>query len=156
MDNHKKAAGALKKVTSPEQLNDYVKVSNPGIWMFLSAVTVLLIAFFIWGFVGKLDTTYLCPAVSSEGSLNCYVSEKQGSELGNLLSVTVDGQEYPVVSISQEPVRADFLSDYVRHISGFGEDDWVYIVTAQTDLSNGVHEAVICTERVSPISFLID
>ena len=52
MDNHKKAAGALKKVTSPEQLNDYVKVSNPGIWMFLSAVTVLLIAFFIWGFVG--------------------------------------------------------------------------------------------------------
>ena len=35
---------SLDKVTSPEQLNDYVRVSNPGVWMILAAVIILAYA----------------------------------------------------------------------------------------------------------------
>lgn len=34
---------SLDRVSSPEQLNDYVRVSNPGVWTILLAVIVLLI-----------------------------------------------------------------------------------------------------------------
>ena len=33
---------SVDRVSSPEQLQDYMKVTNPGIWMVLAAVIVLL------------------------------------------------------------------------------------------------------------------
>ncbi len=39
---------SMERVSSPEQLNDYIKVTNPGIWLTLAAVIVLLIGFIVW------------------------------------------------------------------------------------------------------------
>lgn len=47
----------LDKVFSPEQLNDYIKVSNPSIWIVLAAVIILLIALFAWAFLGMIPGT---------------------------------------------------------------------------------------------------
>ncbi len=47
----------LDKVFSPEQLNDYIKVSNPSVWIVLAAVMILLIAFFAWAFWGMIPGT---------------------------------------------------------------------------------------------------
>jgi len=47
----------LDKVFSPEQLNDYIKVSNPSIWIVLAAVIILLIALFAWAFFGMIPGT---------------------------------------------------------------------------------------------------
>lgn len=33
---------SLKKIASPEQMNDYIRVSSPSVWMVLTAVIVLL------------------------------------------------------------------------------------------------------------------
>lgn len=38
----------LERLESPEQLNDYLRVTSPGVWMILSAVILLLIGVFIW------------------------------------------------------------------------------------------------------------
>ena len=42
MDNKLFRKNSLERVSSPEQLNDYVKVSSPGIWIILAAVIVRL------------------------------------------------------------------------------------------------------------------
>lgn len=34
---------SVDKLSSPEQLNDYIKVTSPSVWIFLSAIIVLLI-----------------------------------------------------------------------------------------------------------------
>lgn len=47
---------SVDKMSSPEQLNDYVKVTNPGVWMALAAIAVLLIGICVWGVFGKLET----------------------------------------------------------------------------------------------------
>lgn len=155
MSTKKKNAGAPGMITSPEQLNDYVKVSNLSVWLFLAAVIVLLAGFFVWGFVGRLDTTYLCPAAAEGGHLRCFVDEDHGAALADVESVTVNGKEYPVEALSQRPIPGSDLSPYMRHVSGLSEDDWVYVVYAETYLSDGVYEAVICTGSVRPIAFLV-
>ncbi len=33
---------SIERISSPEQLNEYVRVSSPGVWMVLTAVIVLL------------------------------------------------------------------------------------------------------------------
>lgn len=155
MNTEKKNAGTPGMVTSPEQLNDYVRVSQLSVWLFLAAVIVLLAGFFVWGFLGRLDTTYLCPAAADGSRLLCYVDESRQAALEQLQSVTVEGQEYPVVSVSPQPVQADSLSPYMRHVSGLDADDWVYVVTAEAGLPDGVYEAVIHAGSVKPISFLV-
>ncbi len=39
---------ALERMSSPEQLTDYLCVTNPGIWVLLAAVILLLGALFAW------------------------------------------------------------------------------------------------------------
>lgn len=48
---------SLERISSPEQLNDYIKVSNPTVWLIISAICVLLLAFSIWGIRGNITTT---------------------------------------------------------------------------------------------------
>ena len=45
---------SLDRAKSPEQLDDYIRVSNPGVWMVLGAVLLLWLAGVIWACCGRL------------------------------------------------------------------------------------------------------
>jgi len=45
---------SLEKMSSPEKLNEYIKVSNPSVWVILGAVAVMLIAVIIWSITYEL------------------------------------------------------------------------------------------------------
>ncbi len=44
----------VKRVSSPEQLNDYMRVTSPGIWAIIIAVIMLLAGAVIWGVTGTV------------------------------------------------------------------------------------------------------
>ena len=46
----------LERISSPEKLTDYLRVTNPGIWAVLGAVIILLGGLFIWATIGTLET----------------------------------------------------------------------------------------------------
>ena len=46
----------LERISSPDQLTDYLCVTNPGIWVILVAVILLLAGVFAWSMVGRLET----------------------------------------------------------------------------------------------------
>ena len=48
---------SLDKVKSPESIDDYIRVSNPGVWLLLISVIVLLIGAVVWGIFGRIDST---------------------------------------------------------------------------------------------------
>ena len=48
---------ALDKISSPEQLNEYMKVAGPGVWCIMAALAVTFAAFFIWGVLGSIPET---------------------------------------------------------------------------------------------------
>ena len=47
-----------KKITdqlsTPEQLNDRLRVANPGIWLLLAGILLVLVGFCVWGIFGRL------------------------------------------------------------------------------------------------------
>jgi len=45
---------ALEGMSSPEKLNDYIKVSNPSIWIILGAIAVMLVSAIIWSITYEL------------------------------------------------------------------------------------------------------
>ncbi len=46
---------SLDRLSSPENLNEYIKVANPGMWMGLIAIIVFLIGGIVWASFGKLE-----------------------------------------------------------------------------------------------------
>lgn len=46
---------SLNKVSTPEQLDDYIKVANPGVWVILFAIMSLLLGLCVWAVFGRVD-----------------------------------------------------------------------------------------------------
>ena len=148
---------SLDRVSSPEQLNDYIRVTNPGIWIVLVAVVALLAGFIVWGAVGTLETKLNAAAVSDSGRVICYGREADFSDINANDTVRINKSEYSIAEISDQPisVNEDF-TEYVLHIGGLTKGEWVYEVMLNCDLPAGAYEAEIVTDSVSPISFLFN
>lgn len=56
---------SMDRVSSPEQLNDYIRVTSPGVWLFLIALILLLTGFIIWAAFGRLDVAAADGSVQS-------------------------------------------------------------------------------------------
>lgn len=45
---------SIDKVSSPEKLDDYIRVTTPSVWITLAAIVVLLVGVIAWGAFGEL------------------------------------------------------------------------------------------------------
>ena len=45
---------SIDKVSSPEKLDDYIRVTTPSVWITLAAIVILLVGIIVWGFFGRL------------------------------------------------------------------------------------------------------
>ncbi len=46
---------SLIRITSPEQVDDYIRVTTPSMWLLVSAILVLLAAGIIWAYSVRLE-----------------------------------------------------------------------------------------------------
>lgn len=148
---------SIERVSSPEQLNEYIRVSNPGIWMVLAAIVILLIGAIVWGFVGHLDTTLPAVAVVSDGEMTVYVKEADIASVEEGMTVRIGDNEGTVTHISPEPVVVDGgFTDYALHVGGLVAGEWVYTLKVSGQFADGVYSAELVIERVSPMSFILN
>ena len=149
---------SLEKISSPEQMNDYIRVSSPSVWMVLAAVIVLLAGVCVWGMFGHLDTAVQTGGVCTNGRLTVFVGEEDHDKIKENAVISIDGVEYAVAEITNAPIRVDDQIDpYVVHLAGFTAGDWVYRLYADVPgLADGVYAASVITERVRPLDFVLN
>ena len=46
---------SIDKVSSPEKLDDYIRVTTPSVWVTLLAIVLLLVGAIIWGIFGEIE-----------------------------------------------------------------------------------------------------
>ena len=157
MNNQLFRQKSVDKVSSPEQLNEYIRVANPGVWLVLAAIVILLAGVIVWGCIGHLDTTLPSAIVANDGYAALYIKEADAEKLAVGMTVRAGDGEYAITEISAVPFKLDeSLSDYAVHASGLTVGDWVYIVGVSGDFADGVHKAEIVIESISPISFILN
>ena len=150
---------SVDKVSSPEQLNEYIRVANPGVWMVLAAIVILLAGVVVWGFIGHLDTTLEAVLVSEEGNAVIYVKETDVEKVAKGMTVLVGDNEYTLGEIPSEPkkVGSDIdLSDYAIHLGGLTEGEYVYVIEVKGVNADSTYKAEIVIESISPISFILN
>ncbi len=90
---------ALDQIRSPEQMNDYLKVTNPGIWVILAAVVLLFIGLFAWATVGKLETTAKAQAVIQDGTARVMLTETAVLPIASDMDVRIEGEDYGISTV---------------------------------------------------------
>lgn len=45
---------SLDRISSPEKLNDYIRVSSPSVWLIMAAVIILLLGVIAWSILGSV------------------------------------------------------------------------------------------------------
>ena len=148
---------SVDRMSSPEQLNDYIKVTNPGVWMALAAIILLLLGICVWGIFGKLETKINVVAVSENGQTVCYVKEENIPSVKNEMSVYIGEESYRIKSIGTQPVSvSENMSEYARHVGDLREGEWVYVVIIDGNIADGTYKAQVVIESVSPLYFVFN
>ncbi len=125
----------MDRISSPDQLTDYLRVTNPGVWMLLLAVLVLLAGLMAWSTVGTLETKAPAQLVVEDYRARIYVSGPGSVEAG--MPLRIDSNEYTIASVDQD--------EYGRTIA-----------FAEVALPDGAYSGEIILEEVHPISFLLE
>lgn len=46
---------SIERVSSPEALNDYIRVTSPSVWIVLLAIVLLLAGMLAWSIFGRIE-----------------------------------------------------------------------------------------------------
>lgn len=60
---------SIDRVQSPEQLNDYIKVSNPSAWVVIIASIILLGSILIWSIFGTVEMEKSLTTIGKDGKV---------------------------------------------------------------------------------------
>ena len=148
---------SMDRISSPEQLNDYIRVSTPSVWLLLAAIVILLVGVCVWGVFGHMDTTLPVVIRAGDGQTIAYVRQADAEKVAPGMEVTIGGKEGKVVSVGAEPVQVDdTFTEYMRHVGGLQSGEWVFAMTLDLSCPDGVHEGKIVIDSVSPMSFVLN
>ena len=130
---------SLDKVKSPESLDDYIRVSNPGVWLLLISVIVLLIGAVVWGIFGHIDSTVPASVRIENGTAVCYVEED------NMTSVKVG-----------QTVKFEDCEAVIESVGNKTDDGYVCTLSDISELADGFYEGKVIVESYKPLSFILN
>ncbi|MCR4688741.1 MAG: hypothetical protein K5745_04215 [Saccharofermentans sp.] len=133
-DNNIFRKKTLDRLSSPDKLTQYLKVTNPGIWFFLGIVILSLTALFLWAGIGTLKTT--ANARVNVTDHLAYVVIDGSNIITEGMTLSVRSEEYDIVS------------------TGTDEYGRTYGIT-EVMLPDGSYDGTVVVDEVRPIEFLL-
>ena len=70
----------LERITSPERLDRYIRVADPGAWIVLAALLFLAAGVLVWGFTGTISKTIEIQAIVMNLEEDVYKRQVPGRE----------------------------------------------------------------------------
>lgn len=134
---------SIDRMNSPEQLNDYIKVANPGVWITLAAVILLLLGMLIWAVFGTIETKTGAGLRVENGVGTAYIAATEIGDIAAGQQIEAGGVVGTITAVSKAAGES-------------GLEDPVYVVRAELPgLADGTYAASITLERIHPIRFIL-
>ena len=134
---------AIDKMSSPDELADYLKVTSPSVWAVLAAVVVLLAGLIAWACVGTLPTKADASVAVQGGTASVYVADSYDIAAG--MKLTVDPQDPQGAQDSQERTIESVTTDEQGRPVGH----------ADVDLPDGTYDGTVVVDETRAIDFLL-
>ncbi|MDO4503446.1 MAG: hypothetical protein Q4D06_09795 [Coriobacteriia bacterium] len=145
---------------SPEQLDDYIRVSNPSVWLILAALVLLLVGLTVWACVGTVYERVPGALVVRDGQAICYVDQGRAADIAPgdpIRTVKKEKNAGIILSVSEKPVSTLKL---VQHVGDalikdtFKDSVWALELPATVALPEGNYDVEVITAEYRPISLL--
>ncbi len=126
---------ALDRISSPDQLTDYLHVTSPGIWLVLLAVIIILCGFAVWATVGTLKTYAPASVKVNNGMAEVVTRKDEMLEAG--MALEVGSKTYQI--------------DYT-----YTDETGRMIGYSVVDLPEGSYDGSVLIEEIRPVDFLFE
>ena len=124
------------RISSPEQLTDYLRVTNPTVWVVMAAIILLLAGVLIWGSFAYIESFAAGTAKVDDGMM---------------VVVFDDAQLAQNVKVGMDVVVGETSSS----ISSMGiTDDGAVFASASTTLADGSYSAKVTFRRTQVLRLL--
>ena len=123
------------RISSPDQLTDYLRVTNPGIWVLLASIVLFLAGVFVWFTIGTLEST-AAVKVSVAGQ-QATVIPREAAVLTEGMPLRVASDEYTLDNVGTDEYDRSFGNAVVK-------------------LPDGVYDGIVVTAQTHLISFLLE
>ena len=129
---------SMDRIQSPEQLNEYMRVTTPSVWLLLSAVVLLLAGVLIWSAFARIDSYAAGTAEVHDGQLVLlFDDEVTARRVESGMTVTVGETTSTVNSVGRTPEGAMFAA-------------------AETTLSDGSYPARVIFRQTQVLQLLFN
>ncbi len=148
---------SLKRVASPEELDDYIRVTNPGVWLLLTCIIVFLVGLCIWGYFGQIRSTTPMYGIADNGAFTGYVTGETFLKLKEGMLVQEDDETGEITDLSPYPAPAYMVCTEVQMDKlGVTTETPLYPVQSDIFLEDGPHAVDIVLEEIKPFQLIFD
>lgn len=124
---------AMSRMTNSDNLDKYVRVTNPSMWMMLLAAVFLVVGLFVWSATAIIPSTVHEAGLVRNDTVVCWVSESIASKMNESgYTATVGDVRATDVQMSDIPLSASEVRAVLKGESAsdmVALDDWNYEVT---------------------------
>ena len=127
---------SLERISSPEQLNDYLKVTKPAVWIVLLSVIFLITGFIIWGALTYIGSYAEGKAEVIDGKMTVRFDDtKLVGYIKNGMEVTVNEEHGTITGIN------------------FDQDGRI-VAKTDLELEDGTYNATVCYKKTQVLGLL--
>jgi len=152
---------SLDRISSPEQLDDYVKATTPGVWVLLGAIMIFLAGFITFCVTGTVDTQIGVVVYSDGQNVTCFFDEADRDSIEEGMKVHIADADYDISTIDDKPVSlnpADKEEAAVIHMLEIDTSDdsviWACKAKIDTVLPKDTYTGYIVVDSVAPYTFV--
>ena len=153
MDNQLFRQKSIDRISSPEQLHDYMRVTSPRLWMILSVIIALMIGLIVFSFTVTMESSIAVTVKVERYDLEDNGETKQFMNV----SVEIPADQTDVLAVGQE----------VRFANRKGRIEYLFqdqsVISAMIAMENenqllpeGSYEGEVIIERRSAVDYLLN
>ena len=156
MDNGLFRKKSIERISSPEQLHDYMRVTSPRLWMLLAAVVLLLAGFIVYASRTTMENTMPIRVTVENYHLTAEQSGTGEEKDATLIYTEIPIDQMDTVKTGMQ-VRFGNGTGHVEWLSVFSEEDKVQVMIQMDNinypLTDGEFDAELVLESTTPISY---
>ena len=150
------------RITSPEQLNDYIRVTTPGAWIILSSILIFLAGFLFWILAGSLEISFSSYVYTYGEKTLSFISPDDASKLKSGMTVRISDSglhgtvEKVASATTPYPEILKLVGESNALMMGINDSDKLIQVTMHIDNApQKVSQAIYVIDTVKPALFLL-
>ncbi len=107
---------SLERIESPENLDQYLRVTGPSVWMILAAVIVLLAGLLIWSTTASIESYVKAQATVENGVMTLQFEDPEASEKVEAGMIVRTGSDEAEINIVGRQPDGNFFASALCEI----------------------------------------